>query len=45
VTLPPVIAKLLTALLAPHLAGLHHAPACFFQGGIDQLGAGFGFVR
>ena len=31
--------------LAPHPAGLHHAPAGRFQGGVDQFGAGFGLVH
>jgi hypothetical protein len=31
--------------LAPHPAGLHHAPAGRFQGGIDEFGAGFGLIH
>jgi hypothetical protein len=31
--------------LAPDTAGFHHAPACGFQGRVDQVGAGFGLVH
>ena len=31
--------------LAPHPAGLHHAPAGSFQGRVDQFGAGLGLVH
>ena len=31
--------------LAPHAAAFNFAPACRFQGRVDQLGAGFGFIH
>ena len=32
-------------ILAPYAAALDYSPACRFQGRIDMLGAGFGFIH